>query len=70
MTSYFISYAHTGNGNGLGFGSCQMNLDLPIRSFQDVQVVTRILREQAGVSDPVVLSFTRFDTDVEGGVPR
>jgi hypothetical protein len=64
MIPYFVSYSFT-NRNGFGFGATQIDLQYPIRSFDDINVVTEILRKQVP-GNPVVLSFTRFDNDAEG----
>jgi hypothetical protein len=58
--SYFISYSH-GSGNALGFGGDQIIFTNPIRSYHDVRAITQTLRS-AGITNPTVLNFTRFDT--------
>ena len=65
---YFVSCSCT-NRNGFDFGNCQIDLQYPVRSQQDVLFMTDILREQVP-GNPVILSFTRFDTDVEDGANR
>lgn len=64
MISYFVSFHYT-NQHGSGFGNCQIDLNQPIRCQDDITTVTDFLRQQVP-GDPVVLSFTRFDTGTEG----
>ena len=58
--AYFVSYTHS-NSLGVYYGNQQVTLPRPIRSIEDINRITVILAE-SGVRNPVVLSFTRFDT--------
>ena len=61
MIHYFVSFSHNGGPMG-GFGNCQIDRLNPIRSMADITAVTDLLRAQ-GVSNPVIVSFTRFEAD-------
>ena len=59
--AYFVSYTHS-NSLGVYYGNQQVTLQRPIRSIQDINLITVMLAD-SGVKNPVVLSFTRFDTE-------
>jgi hypothetical protein len=51
---YFVSYVIP---NGLAYGNSQINVPAPIRSVDDVRLVTRWLEEINGKSGVVILNF-------------
>jgi hypothetical protein len=68
MIRYFISYSIQ-TSNSFGTANGEIPLTRPIRSLDDIQALTAVLRER-GVSNPVILSFCRFDDDAEAGETR
>jgi hypothetical protein len=60
MYHYFVSYLFQ-NSHGLAAGNCELTVAKPITSMQDVNDVTKYLRQQ-GLTDSIVMSFSRFDT--------
>jgi hypothetical protein len=68
MIRYFISYSIQ-TPNSFGTANCELPLTRPIRTFDDIRALTKMLRER-GVSNPVILSFCRFDDDAEAGETR
>lgn len=70
MIRYFVSYTMQ-NAHSFGSGNCELHLTRPIESMTDVNDVTALLRNN-GISNPVVMSFTRFDANngVDGGATR
>ncbi len=67
MIRYFISYSQQDAGM-FGTGNCEIRLQRPIRSMDDLTAITAMLRRN-GISNPLLLSFSRFDTDVEDSTP-
>ena len=63
MIRYFVSFSFIG-AHGTRTGNCEILRPEPVRSMADVENITTALRQQ-GLHDPIVLSFSRFDTDVE-----
>jgi hypothetical protein len=58
MIRYLISYIDPPTGNT---GNCELSTTLPISDMADVQVVTRQLRNDFGLVNPIVLGFSAFD---------
>ncbi|GAA1857219.1 hypothetical protein [Asanoa iriomotensis] len=56
---YFVSYMFR-DYNGFGYGSCDINLALPIRNRDDIAVVTDLLRNN-NIDNPNVIAFSRYD---------
>ncbi|WP_328466730.1 hypothetical protein OHA21_47060 [Actinoplanes sp. NBC_00393] len=57
---YLISYADTLPG-GISHGNAELKLPTPIRTMDDVQTVTKLIREHFGLTSPVLLGFSRFE---------
>ena len=60
MPRYMLSYTST-EPFGTSNGNCEIRLQTPIRTMDDVAVVTDMLRKQYHLGNPVLLSFSRFD---------
>jgi hypothetical protein len=67
MIRYLVSYLETGR-NGISHGNAELTLPRPVTSMQDVQMLTRVLREKYGLTQPVVMGFSRFAEPGENGV--
>jgi hypothetical protein len=60
MYRYLISYidpptAQTGN--------CELTLQAPIRSMDDVQSLTRSVAQRFSYVNPIILGFSRFEEE-------
>ncbi len=62
MIRYFISFSHQDAGT-FGTGNLELNLHRPVQSMEDIQTITGMLLRN-GISNPLVLSFSRFDDPV------
>lgn len=57
MIRYLISYADRAGNTG----SCELSIHSPIQSMDDVQALTRELVRQYGLTNPIILGFSRFE---------
>jgi hypothetical protein len=69
MIHYFVSYAFQAPNGSTSMANTNLPMTEPIRSMDDVAVITRWLVSQ-GVRNPIVLSFCRFDGQGDGGQRR
>jgi hypothetical protein len=63
MYRYMISYIDQ-HSSGFTNGNVEVRLPQPIRDMDDVDRITRELRDHHGLSRPLVMGFSPF---VEGG---
>ncbi len=61
MIRYFVSYAHS-----RGFGNAVIALTLPIRSYDDIVLVARMIEDSNGSSGVSVLFWRPFETAQTG----
>ena len=59
MNRYFVSYMYL-EGNGIGFGNCEIDLAEPVTSIKDIRSFRKVLVD-TGIPDPTVMSFSRFE---------
>ncbi|MBB2941825.1 hypothetical protein FB565_001529 [Actinoplanes lutulentus] len=60
MYRYMLSYTSP-EAQGFKNGNCEVTLPLPIRTMDDVNTVTKMLKEHFGLSSPLLLGFSRFE---------
>ena len=60
MFRYLLSYTST-ESYGTNNGNCEITLPRPITSMKDVTALTELLRQEFNLSNPLLLSFSRFD---------
>ena len=59
---YFISYSVLSLDGSLGFGNCCMNLEKPVRSHSDTQMIQDDIKARDNkIGDLVILSWQRFE---------
>lgn len=59
MHRYLLGYIDTALGRT---GHIDVSLPNPIRDYDDIKVITQMLRQQ-GHHDPVIVGFSRYEED-------
>lgn len=62
MINYFVSYSFT-DGSDNGFGSSQMELDIPISNMLQVRDLEEQIEGSNGFDSVVILNYKRFEED-------
>ena len=68
MNRYLVSYIATTAGR-ISYGSIEMERPEPIRSMQDVDQVTQVLRNHTGLHSAIVMGFSLLAEPADPGDP-
>jgi hypothetical protein len=68
MRKYFVSY-YFDAGKSQGHGSAQVNLEKQVRSYDDVLVISDILKKQNGFKTVAILHWCPFEIELEFSTP-
>lgn len=58
---YFISYSHTSDGDGFGFGNCDIVLEGKVHEYKTIKELNKYIEQQYGLSNVVILNWRRFE---------
>ena len=60
MHTYMVSWL-SAHANQISHGNSAITLPRPISDMNDVAAVQRMIRDEYGVANPILMSFSRFE---------
>ena len=65
MITYFVSYSHPD-----GFGHSEITMDFGIQDFDDIKNIKKVIEEETGKSDVIIINYKKLYRLSESGKLR